>query len=91
MPSILAFLILFYLVAYAYDKTIDNEIKSNQALANKLTEFKYFHSLQSRPKALSSVLTFKFIGISTALNIVGSIFSLMMYLGLGFGLYFIAQ
>jgi len=91
MESILAFLILFYLVAFAYDKTIDNEIKGNQALANKLTEFKYFHSFQSRPKALYCVLSFKFFGISTALNIVGSVFSLMMYFGLVIGLYLLVQ
>ena len=91
MESILVFLILFYLVAFAYDKTIDNEIKGNQTLAAKLTEFKYFHSFQSRPKALSSVLRFQFFGISTTLNVVGSIFSLMMYLGLGFGVYLLAQ
>ena len=91
MESILAFLMLFYLVAFTYDRTIDNEIKGNQSLAAKLTEFKYFHSFQSRPKALSCVLTFQFFGISTALNIVGSAFALMMYLGLGFGLYFLVQ
>ncbi|AAZ24579.1 MULTISPECIES: hypothetical protein [Colwellia] len=91
MESILAFLVLFYLIAFAYDKTIDNEIKGNQALANKLTEFKYFHSFQSRPKALSCVLSFKFFGISTALNIVGSVFSLMMYFGLVVGLYLLVQ
>ncbi len=91
MESILAFLVLFYLVAFTYDKTIDNEIKGNQALANKLTEFKYFHSFQSRPKALSCVLSFKFFGISTALNLVGSVFSLMMYFGLAVGLYLLIQ
>ena len=91
MESILAFLILFYLVAFAYDKTIDNEIKGNQTLAVKLTEFKYFHSFQSRPKALSCVLRFQFFGVSTALNIVGSVFSVMMYFGLGFGLYLLVQ
>lgn len=91
MESILACLIFFYLIAFAYDKTIDNEIKGNQALADKLTEFKYFHSFQSRPKALSCVLSFKFFGISTALNIIGSIFSLMMYFGLAVGLYLLVQ
>ncbi|PKI16079.1 hypothetical protein [Colwellia sp. 12G3] len=91
MESILAFLIVFYLVAFAYDKTIDNAIKGNQALADKLTEFKYFHSFQSRPKALTGVLSFKFFGISTALNIVGSVFSLMMYFGLGFGAYLLVR
>lgn len=91
MESILAFLVLFYLVAFAYDKTIDHEIKNDHALADKLTEFKYFHSFQSRPKALSCVLSFKFFGISTALNIIGSIFSLMMYFGLAVGLYLLVQ
>jgi hypothetical protein len=91
MEPILAFLIIFYLVAFAYDKTIDNEIKGNQALADKLTEFKFFHSFQSRPKALSSALTFKFFGISKTLNIVGSVFSLMMYFGLGFGGYLLVR
>ena len=91
MQSIVAFLILFYFVAFVYDKTIDNEIKGNQALAAKLTEFKYFHSFQSRPKALSAVLSFQFIGVSTMLTIVGSLFSLMMYFGLIFGLYLLAQ
>ncbi len=91
MESILAFLIVFYLVAFTYDKTIDNEIKHNQALTDKLTEFKYFHSFQSRPKALTCVLSFQFFGISTALNIVGSVFSLMMYFGLGFGAYLLVR
>ena len=91
MESILAFLILFYLVAFAYDKAIDNEIKGNQALAAKLTEFKYFYSFQTRPKALSWVLSFQFFGISTGINIVGRVFSLMMYFGLGFGIYSLAQ
>ncbi|HCM46696.1 MAG: hypothetical protein ACI9U5_000190 [Colwellia sp.] len=91
MESILVFLIMFYLVAFVYDKTIDNTIKGNQALADKLIEFKYFHSFQSRPKALTAVLSFKFFGISTALNIVGSVFSLMMYFGLGFGTYLLIR
>jgi hypothetical protein len=91
MEPILAFLIAFYLVAFTYDKIIDNEIKGNQALAEKLTEFKFFHSFQSRPKALSSALTFQFIGISTALNVVGSMFALMMYFGLGFGAYLLIR
>jgi hypothetical protein len=91
MESILAFLVLFYLVAFVYDKTLDNEIKNDHELAEKLTEFKYFHSFQSRPKALSCVLSFKFLGVSTALNIVGSTFSLMMYFGLVFGLYLLLQ
>ena len=91
MGSIVIFLILFYLVAFAYDKAIDNEIKANQAHAANLTEFKFFHSFQSRPKALYSVLSFKFFGVSMMLTIVGSVFSFMMYLGLVLGLYFIAQ
>ena len=91
MESLLAFLVLFYCVAFAYDKTIDNEIRGNQALAAKLTEFKYFYSFQSRPKALYSVLSFQFLGVSTALNIVGSVFSLLMYAGLSVGAYFLVQ
>jgi hypothetical protein len=91
MEPILGFLILFYLVAFAYDKTIDNEIKDDQALAEKLTELKFFYSFQSRPKALTFVLSFQFIGISTALNIVGSVFSLMMYSGLAFGAYLLVR
>lgn len=95
MEPILAFLVLFYLVAFAYDKTIDNEIKtlieSDQALADKLTEFKFFHSFQSRPKALSAALSFKFFGISTALTIVGSVFALMMYVGLGLAAYLLLR
>jgi len=91
MESILAFLIVFYLVAFAYDKTIDNVIKDDHALAEKLTELKFFHSFQSRPKTLSFVLSFQFIGISPLLNIVGSIFSLMMYCGLGFGAYLLVR
>lgn len=91
MEPILAFLVLFYLVAFAYDKTIDNEIKGNQTLATKLTEFKFFNSFQSRPKAISAALSFQFFGISTALNIVGSAFSLMMYFGLGFGAYLLIR
>ena len=91
MHPILVFLILFYLVALVYDKVIDNEIKSNQTLAAELTEFKFFHSFQSRPKALYSALSFQFLGVSTILNIVGSIFSLMIYFGLVFGIYFIAK
>ena len=91
MHPILIFLILFYLVALVYDKVIDNEIKNNQTLSTELTEFKFFHSFKSRPKALYSALSFQFIGVSTVLNIVGSVFSLMMYLGLVFGIYFLAQ
>jgi len=91
MHPLLIFLILFYLVAFVYDKTIDNEIKNNQNLATKLSEFKFFNSFQSRPKALYSALSFQFFGVSTALNVVGSVFSLMMYFGLLFGLYFLAQ
>jgi len=91
MESILAFLIVFYLVAFAYDKTIDNVIKDDHALAEKLTELKFFHSFQSRPKTLSFVLSLQFIGISPLLNIVGSIFSLMMYCGLGFGAYLLVR
>ena len=91
MHPVLVFLILFYLVAFAYDKAIDNEIKKNQMLTTKLAEFKFFNSLQSRPKALYSALSFQFFGISTVLNIVGTVFSLMMYLGAVFGIYFIAQ
>jgi hypothetical protein len=91
MESILAFLVLFYLVALIYDKTIDNEIKNDHTLADKLTEFKYFHSFQSRPRALSCVLSFQFLGVSTAVIVVGSTFSLMMYFGLVFGLYLLLQ
>jgi hypothetical protein len=91
MESILAFLVLFYFVAFVYDKTLENEIKNDHTLAEKLTEFKYFHSFKSRPKALSCVLSFKFLGVSTALNVVGSTFSLMMYFGLVFGLYLLLQ
>lgn len=91
MEPILVFLVLFYFVAFAYDKTIDNEIKRDQSLADKLTDFKYFHSLQSRPKVLSCVLSFKFFGISTLLNVVGSTFSLMMYIGLFAGVYLLLQ
>lgn len=91
MESIVAFLIMFYLVAFAYDKAIDSAISNNQALAAKLTEFKYFHSFQTRPTALSAVLTFKFIGVSTPLTIVGCVFSLMMYFGLLVGLFFLVQ
>jgi hypothetical protein len=89
MGAILAYLILFYLVAFIYDKVIDGEINNNQTLQHKLTEFKYFHSFQTRPKALYSALSFQFMGISTVLNIIGSVFSLMMYLGLGLGIYFL--
>lgn len=91
MHPILIFLILFYLVALFYDKTIDNEIKSNQTLATKLTDFKFFNSFQSRPKALYSALSFQFFGVSTILNIVGSVFSFMMYFGLILGIYFLTQ
>ncbi|WP_019027429.1 hypothetical protein [Colwellia piezophila] len=91
MEPILGFLVLFYLVAFAYDKTIDSEIKANQTLASTLTECKFFHSFQSRPKALSYVLSFKFLGLSTRLNIVGSVFSLMMYFGLAAGIYLLAR
>jgi len=91
MHPLLIFLILFYLVAFVYDKTIDNEIKNNQNLATKLSEFKFFNSFQSRPKALYSALSFQFFGVSQALNVVGSVFSLMMYFGLLFGLYLLAQ
>ena len=91
MHPILVFLILFYLVAFAYDKVIDHEIENNQMLISKLAGFKFFNSLQSRPKALYSVLSFQYLGISTVLNIVGSVFSSMMYLGAVFGIYFIAQ
>jgi hypothetical protein len=91
MHPILIFLILFYLVAYIYDKTIDNEIKINQTLAIKLTEFRFFNSFQSRPKAIYSALSFQFFGISTILNIVGSVFALMMYFALVIGIYFLTQ
>lgn len=91
MHPILLFLILFYLVAFVYDKTIDNEIKSNQTLATKLNDFKFFNSFQSRPQALYSALSFQFLGVSTILNIVGSVFSLMMYFALLFGIYFLVQ
>ena len=91
MHPILIFLILFYLVAFCYDKIIDNEIKSNQTLATKLADFKFFNSFQSRPKALYSALSFQFFGVSTILNIVGSVFALMMYFGLMFGIYFLTQ
>ena len=91
MHPILVFLILFYLVAFAYDKVIDREIENNQILTSKLAGFKFFNSLQSRPQALYSVLSFQYFGVSTILNIVGSIFSSMMYLGAVFGIYFIAQ
>ncbi|TMM44815.1 hypothetical protein [Colwellia ponticola] len=91
MEPILAFLIAFYVVAFMYDKTIDSQIKSDQALAEKLTEFKFFHSFQSRPKALSAALGFKFLGISTTLTIIGCTFAIMMYLGLGLGAYLLLR
>jgi len=91
MQPILIFLILFYVVAFIYDKVIDNEINSDQTLSAKLTELKYFHSFQSRPKALYSALSFQFFGVSVVLNFFGSLFSLMMYCGLVFGIYFLVQ
>lgn len=91
MHPILIFLILFYLVAFVYDKTIDNEINNNKILATKLIDFKFFNSFQSRPKALYSALSFQFFGVSISLNIIGSVFSLMMYFGLISGIYFLAQ
>lgn len=91
MNIVLAFLVLFYVVAFVYDKVIDSEIINNQRLADTLTEFKFFHSLQSRPKALYAVLSFQYVGVSTRLTFVGGLFSLMMYLGLFFGAYFIIQ
>ena len=91
MHPILIFLILFYLVAFIYDKTIDKEINSNKILATKLIDFKFFNSFQSRPKALYSALSFQFFGVSISLNIIGSVFSLMMYFGLISGIYFLAQ
>jgi len=91
MHPMLIFLILFYIVAFSYDKIIDNEIKSNQTLSTKLTDFKFFNSFQSRPKALYSALSFQFFGVSTILNIVGSVFSLMMYFGLVLCIYYLAQ
>ncbi|HCH70201.1 MAG TPA: hypothetical protein DE042_06920 [Colwellia sp.] len=91
MHPILIFLILFYLVAFVYDKTIDKEINNNKILATKLIDFKFFNSFQSRPKALYSALSFQFFGVSISLNIIGSVFSLMMYFGLISGIYFLAQ
>ncbi len=91
MHPILIFLILFYLVAFVYDKTIDKEINRNKILATKLIDFKFFNSFQSRPKALYSALSFQFFGVSISLNIIGSVFSLMMYFGLISGIYFLAQ
>lgn len=91
MQPILIFLILFYAVAFIYDKIIDNEIKKDKTLVDKLGQLKYFYSFQTRPKALYSALSFQFYGVSAVLNIVGSVFSLMMYCGLVFGLYFLVQ
>jgi len=91
MHPILIFLIFFYLVAFVYDKTIDKEINRNKILATKLIDFKFFNSFQSRPKALYSALSFQFFGVSISLNIIGSVFSLMMYFGLISGIYFLAQ
>lgn len=91
MHPIFIFFILFYLVAFVYDKTIDKEINRNKILATKLIDFKFFNSFQSRPKALYSALSFQFFGVSISLNIIGSVFSLMMYFGLISGIYFLAQ
>lgn len=91
MHPLLVFLIVFYIFAFIYDKIIDNEIKSNNVLAEQLSDFKFFHSFQSRPKALYALLSFHFWGISTVLNIVGSVLSLMMYFGLLFAVYFLAH
>jgi hypothetical protein len=91
MNSILVYLILLYLIAFTYDKVIDDVIKSNPTLTTRLTEFKYFYSFQSRPKALYSALSFQFWGISSTLNITGSVFSLMMYFGLVVGAYSLIQ
>jgi hypothetical protein len=79
------------LIAFAFDKTIDNEIKKNQSLSEKLTEFKYFHSFQSRPKSLYAVLGLQFRGVSVTLSVVGFLFAFMMYAGLGLCLYFLIQ
>ena len=91
MENILVFLVVFYFIAFAFDKTIDHEIKNDQTLRDKLTEFKYFHSFQSRPKSLYAVLSLQFRGISMALSVVGFSFALMMYAGLGLCIYFLTR
>lgn len=91
MNVILVYLICLYLIAFVYDKAIDKVIKSNPDLSVKLTEFKYFHSIQSRPKALYSALNFKFLGFTPALNLIGSLFALTMYFGLIAGTYLLFQ
>lgn len=89
MNIILAFLVLFYVVAFVYDKIIDGEIINNPMLASSLTEFKFFHTLQSRPKALYAILSCQYTGVSMRLTFVGGLFSIMMYSGLILGAYFL--
>jgi hypothetical protein len=91
MLLVLLFLILFYVVAFVYDKIIDLEIKRSPTLHSRLIELKYFNSLQARPKALSALLRFQFKGVSTPLTVIGSLFSVLMYLGIIGGLYLLSR
>ena len=91
MHVVLLFLVLFYVMAFVYDKIIDKEIKRTPNLRSKLVALKYFNSLQARPKALSTLLSFKFSGISTQLTVIGSIFSVLMYLAIIGGLYLLSR
>jgi hypothetical protein len=91
MDLVLPFLIVFYILAFIYDKIIDSEIKRSAGLRSTLAQLKYFNALQKRPKALSAFLKFQFRGISTQLTVVGSIFSIQMYIAIIGGLYLISR
>lgn len=91
MHLVLLFIMLFYLVAFVYDKMIDLEIKRSPNLHSRLIELKYFQSLQARPKAVSALLRFQFNGVSTPLTVIGSLFSVLMYLGIIGGVYLLSR
>ncbi|WP_111979759.1 hypothetical protein [Algibacillus agarilyticus] len=91
MNLILVYLICLYGFAFIYDRTLDDVIRSNPQLTTKLTEFKYFNSLQSRPKALYSALSFQFWGITPKLNLIGCLFSVMLHAGLLTGAYLLVN
>jgi hypothetical protein len=91
MHVVLLFLILFYVVAFVYDKVVDKEIQRTPNLYSKLVALKYFNALQARPTALFALLSFQFKGVSTQLTVIGSFFSILMYLVIIGGLYLLSR
>lgn len=86
--SPLVVMMFHFFVMFIYDTTVKKEIREHKELESVLNELRWFNRV-SLINPMKNILKFKFFGVTSSLNIIGSVTSIITYLVLSYYVFFI--